>query len=163
MTVFCFAGPSLLPADRAAWPDIAWRDPAEAGDLLVLDAGSDDTVCLVDGYFDHRPAVRHKEILLLLSRGVRVLGKRDQRFIISSDESMDHWHAYGHDLLSQTVTVSLARFVNRVDEPILFRTANGVPEADRVLQSAGDEVGEEVELCMIEDTPQRCRLGCVCG
>lgn len=74
MTVFCFAGPSLLPADRAAWPDIAWRDPAEAGDLLVLDAGSDDTVCLVDGYFDHRPAVRHKEILLLLSRGVRVLG-----------------------------------------------------------------------------------------
>lgn len=74
MTVFCYAGPSLPVEDRAAWPDTVWLGPAEAGDLLVLDAGPDDTVCLIDGYFDHRPAVRHKEILLLLSRGVRVLG-----------------------------------------------------------------------------------------
>src|SRR3546814_11407858 len=28
----------------------------------------------IDGYFDHRPAVRHKEILLLLSEGVRMFG-----------------------------------------------------------------------------------------
>lgn len=74
MTVFCFAGPSLSAEDRATWSQTVWLAPAEAGDLLMLDAGPEDTVCLVDGYFDHRPAVRHKEILLLLSRGVRVLG-----------------------------------------------------------------------------------------
>jgi hypothetical protein len=29
---------------------------------------------LLDGYFDHRPAVRHKEILWLLGRGARIYG-----------------------------------------------------------------------------------------
>jgi hypothetical protein len=74
VSVVAFAGPSLGGADRAAWPQVAWRPPAQAGDLLRLSAGDVSTVCLIDGYFDHRPAVRHKEILLLLSRGVRVFG-----------------------------------------------------------------------------------------
>jgi hypothetical protein len=74
MTIIAFAGPSLPAADRAAFAGIDWRPPAEAGDLLGLDADAGSTICLIDGYFDHRPAVRHKEILLLLSRGVRLFG-----------------------------------------------------------------------------------------
>jgi hypothetical protein len=74
MRVIAFAGPSLPPSAREAVGDVEWRPPAEAGDLLRLDAAPGDTICLIDGYFDHRPAVRHKEILLLLSEGVRVLG-----------------------------------------------------------------------------------------
>ncbi|MDQ8755487.1 TfuA-like protein [Sphingosinicella sp. LHD-64] len=74
MTVVAFAGPSLPPEDRAGVYGVEWCPPAEAGDLLRLDAGPELTVCLIDGYFDHRPAVRHKEILLLLSEGVRILG-----------------------------------------------------------------------------------------
>jgi TfuA protein len=74
MRVIAFAGPSLPPAAREPFVAIEWRPPAEAGDLLRLDAGPGATICLIDGYFDHRPAVRHKEILLLLSEGVRVLG-----------------------------------------------------------------------------------------
>lgn len=74
MTLFVFAGPSLTAADRARYPDADWRPPAEAGDLLRLSAVPNDVVCLVDGYFDHRPAVRHKELLLLLSRGVVIYG-----------------------------------------------------------------------------------------
>lgn len=74
MNVTAFAGPSLLAGDRVAFPGIDWRPPAEAGDLLRLSAGDGSTLCLIDGYFDHRPAVRHKEILLLLSRGVRIFG-----------------------------------------------------------------------------------------
>lgn len=74
MTVIVFAGPSLPPADRAAAADIEWRPPAEAGDLLRLDFRPGLTVCLIDGYFDHRPAVRHKEILLALAQGARVVG-----------------------------------------------------------------------------------------
>ena len=74
MTVIAFAGPSLSPADRAAFPEVAWRPPAEAGDLLRFAAGDIPTLCLIDGYFDHRPAVRHKELLLLLAKGVPIFG-----------------------------------------------------------------------------------------
>jgi hypothetical protein len=74
VTIVAFAGPSLPPEARQAFPAVDWRPPAAAGDLLRLDIPSGSTICLIDGYFDHRPAVRHKEILLLLSEGVRVLG-----------------------------------------------------------------------------------------
>lgn len=72
--IVAFAGPSLAPAERADFPGVDWRGPAEAGDLLRLPAARQPTICLIDGYFDHRPAVRHKEILLLLSEGVRIFG-----------------------------------------------------------------------------------------
>jgi hypothetical protein len=74
MTVILFAGPSLPRADRAASAPVEWRPPAQAGDLLRLDLGPGLTICLIDGYFDHRPAVRHKEILLALAEGARVIG-----------------------------------------------------------------------------------------
>jgi len=74
MKVVAFAGPSLPASDRAAFPNIDWRPPAEAGDLLRLSEDKASAVCLIDGYFDHRPAIRHKEILLLLSQGVRIFG-----------------------------------------------------------------------------------------
>lgn len=74
MTVLAFAGPSVRPEERAAFPEVEWRGPAEAGDLLRLPVGRPVTICLIDGYFDHRPAVRHKEILLLLSEGVPIVG-----------------------------------------------------------------------------------------
>lgn len=74
MKIVAFAGPSLPPGDRLPFPGLDWRPPAEAGDLLRLSIDGGSTVCLIDGYFDHRPASRHKEILLLLSQGVRVFG-----------------------------------------------------------------------------------------
>lgn len=74
MRVIAFAGPSLSPEGRVDFPSVEWRPPAEAGDLLRIEPESELTLCLIDGYFDHRPAVRHKEILLLLSEGVRIYG-----------------------------------------------------------------------------------------
>ncbi len=74
MRMIAFAGPSLTAADRAANHHVDWRPPAEAGDMLRLRVGEGDVVCLIDGYFDHRPSVRHKELLLLLSRGIGVFG-----------------------------------------------------------------------------------------
>lgn len=74
MTIVAFAGPSLAGADRRQFPGIEWRPPAEAGDLLRLRADPPAALCLIDGYFDHRPAVRHKEILLLMAEGVRIFG-----------------------------------------------------------------------------------------
>lgn len=69
-----FAGPSLTEEDRARYPDAEWRPPAEAGDLLRLLDRPAPRVCLIDGYFDHRPAVRHKELLLLLAEGATICG-----------------------------------------------------------------------------------------
>lgn len=74
MRIVAYAGPSLPQEDRAAFPGIDWRPPCEAGDLLRLNADRRATICVIDGWFDHRPALRHKEILELLARGARVLG-----------------------------------------------------------------------------------------
>lgn len=67
-----FAGPSL--AGWVATPPFERLPPAGAGDMLALLAGPPHTVVLIDGVFGSRPAVWHKEILLLLARGFRVIG-----------------------------------------------------------------------------------------
>lgn len=67
-----FAGPSLV-----GWnvePPFVRLPPAGAGDMLRLLAGPACTVVLIDGVFGTRPAVWHKEILLLMARGFRVIG-----------------------------------------------------------------------------------------
>lgn len=67
-----FAGPSL--AGWVAAPPFERLPSAGAGDMLALLAGPPCTVVLVDGVFDSRPAVWHKEILVLLARGFRIIG-----------------------------------------------------------------------------------------
>ena len=74
MKIVAFAGPSVPPAVRTEFPAVDWRPPAQAGDLLEFERAGTIKVCLIDGYFDHRPAVRHKEILLLLAQGTPVFG-----------------------------------------------------------------------------------------
>lgn len=74
MTIVAFVGPSLPDAVRSAFGGVEWRPPAEGGDLLRLADRHPPTICLIDGFFDHRAAVRHKELLLLLSRGSAIYG-----------------------------------------------------------------------------------------
>jgi hypothetical protein len=74
MTIFAFAGPSLAAARRSRFPQAVWLPPCGAGDLLRLAPTAGDKVCIIDGWFDHRPAIRHKEILLMLARGVTIFG-----------------------------------------------------------------------------------------
>lgn len=70
--IIVFAGPSLagwraeLPFER--------RAPAQAGDMLGLLRGPPCTVILIDGLFGARRSVWHKEILVLLGCGHRVIG-----------------------------------------------------------------------------------------
>lgn len=72
--IVVFAGPSLPAGVRPADPRLLWRPPARAGDALEWDADACRLVVLIDGVFDAQPSVRHKELLLLLSRGVAVIG-----------------------------------------------------------------------------------------
>jgi hypothetical protein len=71
-TIPVFAGPSL--AGWVAAPPFDRRAPAAAGDMLRLLNGAPCTVVLVDGVFDTQCSVWHKEILLLMARGFRVIG-----------------------------------------------------------------------------------------
>ncbi|KDN17332.1 TfuA-like protein [Amycolatopsis rifamycinica] len=70
-----FVGPSLPDAaELVRNPAVEVLPPVSAGDLPRLSLAAGDVVGIVDGYFHQVGAVRHKEILALLSEGVRVLG-----------------------------------------------------------------------------------------
>lgn len=69
-----FVGPSLAGRPVAPPPGIALRPPAAAGDLYRAARAGARVIGLVDGVFEDRPTVWHKEILWALSRGTRVLG-----------------------------------------------------------------------------------------
>ena len=68
-----FAGPSLPPEHRPEGP-FQWRDPAAAGDFVALIDDPPERLCLIDGYFDARPAPWHKELLALMAQGTTVFG-----------------------------------------------------------------------------------------
>lgn len=70
-----FLGPSLpLDEARALLPDATFLPPVKMGDVHALAERRPRTICIVDGVFEHVPAVWHKEILHALSCGVRVIG-----------------------------------------------------------------------------------------
>ena len=70
-----FAGPTVTAEEvRAILPGAQVLGPVKADDLLRLDLDAGDRVGIVDGYFRQVPAVRHKEILSVLDRGVDVYG-----------------------------------------------------------------------------------------
>ena len=71
--ILVFAGPSLPPAERPDGP-FEWLPPATAGDLIRLAERRPARLCLIDGFFDSRPAPWHKEILALMARGTIVFG-----------------------------------------------------------------------------------------
>jgi hypothetical protein len=77
--VCVFSGPSLSAAEiqsrlASVDADVEVLPPAQQGDVLRLIAEPPDVIGIVDGYFFHVPSVLHREILLALERGVRVLG-----------------------------------------------------------------------------------------
>ncbi len=76
MSVWVFLGPSLPPVEaKALLPTAHFLPPAAMGDVYQLVATRKPSViALIDGFFEQRPAVWHKELLFALASGVRVLG-----------------------------------------------------------------------------------------
>lgn len=72
--VVVFVGPTLRLRERPTSSEFVWMQPAQAGDLFELCGARPRAAVILDGFFDERPAVRHKEILSLISEGVPVLG-----------------------------------------------------------------------------------------
>ncbi|MFE9023438.1 TfuA-like protein [Streptomyces sp. NPDC007808] len=59
---------------RRRHPNVVVHGPVRHGDLFTRKFADDDVVVIVDGLYHHRLALRHKEILDALARGVTVLG-----------------------------------------------------------------------------------------
>jgi hypothetical protein len=70
-----FSGPTLpLEMARRALPGAILRGPAARGDVYLAARSKPRAIALIDGYFDHRLPVWHKEILWALAHGIPVYG-----------------------------------------------------------------------------------------
>ncbi|MFA1676257.1 TfuA-like protein [Rhizobium mongolense] len=73
--VVVFLGPTLAISDARKHLDALYLPPAGGGDIAkAVITHAPSVIALVDGVFAQSQAVRHKEILWALSRGVRVFG-----------------------------------------------------------------------------------------
>jgi hypothetical protein len=73
--IVVFLGPTLAQEHARACLDAVYRPPAEQGDIVRVVTGlKASTILLIDGVFAKAPAVRHKEILWALDRGVSIYG-----------------------------------------------------------------------------------------
>lgn len=73
MRAVVFVGPSL-GTPPAPVPGVILKPAAVAGDLYAAARDGAEVIGLIDGAFEDRATVWHKEILFALSQGVRVLG-----------------------------------------------------------------------------------------
>jgi hypothetical protein len=74
-----FIGPTLTPETVLArlagcHARITTHPPIQQGDLLRMTNDLPDVIGIIDGYFFQVPSVLHKEILIAMHRGSRVLG-----------------------------------------------------------------------------------------
>ena len=69
-----FLGPTLSVEDARRELDALYLPPVAQGDVYRIARQKPFAIGIVDGVFDRRPAVWHKEILWALAQGVHVLG-----------------------------------------------------------------------------------------
>ena len=71
-----FTGPSLSPEEaKKILPEAYYHGPVQCGDLIkAMRLGFIRRMVIIDGYFEQRGAVWHREILFALSRGVQIFG-----------------------------------------------------------------------------------------
>ncbi|MFF0386925.1 TfuA-like protein [Streptomyces sp. NPDC004286] len=73
--IHVFVGPTLPGSEPLlAAPGVRPLPPVRHGDLFDTSIRSGDTALILDGVYHQAPALRHKEILGALDRGVRVIG-----------------------------------------------------------------------------------------
>jgi hypothetical protein len=74
VSIVVFCGPTISADAVHSRVDAECRPPAAQGDIVRCLTGQPRVIAVIDGFFDHQPAVWHKEILLALSEGVHVFG-----------------------------------------------------------------------------------------
>jgi hypothetical protein len=74
VTIHIFTGPTLTAEEGRQEIEAFFLPPAEQGDIYRSTLKRPVAIGLIDGYFEHVPAVSHKEILWAMSQGVHVFG-----------------------------------------------------------------------------------------
>jgi hypothetical protein len=74
VSVVVFLGPTLRHEEAREHLDARYLPPVGMGDVWGLMSDPPRAIVIIDGVFEHLPAVWHKEILWALSHGVRVFG-----------------------------------------------------------------------------------------
>lgn len=75
MSIHVFVGPTLQREDvERLCPDACVHEPVACGDVYRIGRQRPRGIAIIDGYFDHRLSVWHKEILWALSLGIPVYG-----------------------------------------------------------------------------------------
>src|SRR5262245_31483361 len=74
MKPYVFIGPTLSPDVARGYLDAVYLPPAAQGDVYAAARSGPRAIGIVDGYFEHVPAVWHKEILWALCQGIPVFG-----------------------------------------------------------------------------------------
>ncbi|MGW1864547.1 TfuA-like protein [Streptomyces mauvecolor] len=70
-----FVGPSLAKSDLpATLTEVHWHPPIQHGDLFRLAPGPGDRILIIDGVYQHRAPIRHKEIIGAIRAGADMSG-----------------------------------------------------------------------------------------
>ncbi|WP_163995278.1 TfuA-like protein [Pyxidicoccus caerfyrddinensis] len=72
--VFIFTGPTLRPEEARAELEAVYLPPVQQGDVYRAAREGPVAIGIIDGFFEHVPAVWHKEILWAMSEGIHVFG-----------------------------------------------------------------------------------------
>jgi hypothetical protein len=73
--ILVFLGPTMRLEEAKSVLDAVYLRPASQGDvILAAHAFHPRVMVLIDGQFEDRPAVRHKEILWAMAQGIVVIG-----------------------------------------------------------------------------------------
>lgn len=74
MNVYIFTGPTISGVEARRELEAIYLPPAAEGDVYRVTLERPKVIGIIDGYFQSKPPVRHKEILWAMSRGVHVIG-----------------------------------------------------------------------------------------
>jgi len=74
VSIYIFTGPTLSAAETAEHLDAVVMPPIAQGDIYRIGRRHVRAIGIIDGYFEHVPAVWHKEILWAIRRGIPVFG-----------------------------------------------------------------------------------------
>ncbi|TLQ38862.1 TfuA-like protein [Streptomyces marianii] len=128
-TVHVFSGPTLPAARvRELLPDAVSHPPIGHGDLLRLDTAPGDTVVIIDGVWHQSAPVRHKEILLLLAEGVRVVGAASMGALRAAELA-----PYGMTGVGRVFEDLAAGVLDADDEVSVLHTPEGQPVSEALV------------------------------
>jgi hypothetical protein len=88
MTVYVFTGPTLPAEAVRAEIDAICLPPAAGGDVYRAARNAPVAIALIDGYFERKPSVWHKEILWAMAQGVHVFGAASMGALRAADLSL---------------------------------------------------------------------------